>query len=633
MPKRNKSNGNAAQATNDRPVKYAELKFYHCDSADPLTADLARELLGWNDQDEVQGYDSCQWEYKEVVGGKEVTRKVWLDNNVTNRPVYRANVLSLMQEMLNRRWRFNGEPIIIGNTGMVLNGQHTLLGLVMADRERHGRQKPHWDSVWGDAPVGIEKLIVYGVDESDSTVNTMDTCKPRSLPDVLYRSEFFATLGSAERERAAALCDWAIRQLWERTGADADPWAPRRTHSEALHFLARHRRLLEAVDFLRQEAGTSNKALRELCPPGRAAAMMYLMAATATQPDSYYAADAPSEEQLDLSRWEDARAYWVALSAGDKKVRGVPLAIAALTNPHTGTPAGPDEKLAVVVKGWLRWRDGKRITEENVTPRYEETACKECASSPGKLGDGTDCPACHGTGQGHPDLAEQPSVGGIDLANPRRREDEEADTTPAPEAAAEEAPEAKEARRVDKRNELLERRRRQAETNAGHPVPTGVAPADARPAPQTFQEELERLREQHGDKLLLFRRGNHYVAWGNDAATVARVCKLTMKVQSGQQQALLPADADKLEAAISRLTQAGYPCELIDAPAHEPSTLVDQAEGAAGREQNAVEQAVADNGETPDGSPAPGPAATAAPKPSRRKAKNDPEAAARKARG
>lgn len=301
-------------------------------------------------------------------------RKVRCWNNTNNRPLYRAVVEVLKQEHLMRRWRFNGEPIIVGKTGLVLNGQHQLIALILAEQERTGPDGGRWNRYW-KTPVTMEKMVVRGIEEDDGTVNTMDTCKSRSLADVVFRSEYFANLGMADRRAASRMSDYAIRFLWHRTGADRTEKAVRRTHSESLDFLARHGHLLRAVQAIiemnRVEKDDDGKPLPapigKYLNPGYAAGLLYLMACSGSDGEQYRKSTTPSERKLDWSRWDKAVEFWDLLGAGATDFRELRYALGGMANedgtPGTGTFA---EKVAVLCKAWNHFVEGTVLSAGNL---------------------------------------------------------------------------------------------------------------------------------------------------------------------------------------------------------------------------------------------------------------------------
>lgn len=85
-------------------------------------------------------------------------------NNKTNRHVAKSLISYYANQIEDDKWSVNGEPIIIGSTGALMNGQHRCLAVIKANKS-------------------IVSMIVRGVDES--TFDTIDTGKNRTAADVL----------------------------------------------------------------------------------------------------------------------------------------------------------------------------------------------------------------------------------------------------------------------------------------------------------------------------------------------------------------------------------------------------------------------------------------------------------------
>lgn len=63
------------------------------------------------------------------------TAKAWLEeHNKNNRPVDKSQVRFIAAEILGGRWMLNGEPIIFGKSGRLLDGQHRLSAIVLANK-------------------------------------------------------------------------------------------------------------------------------------------------------------------------------------------------------------------------------------------------------------------------------------------------------------------------------------------------------------------------------------------------------------------------------------------------------------------------------------------------------------------
>ena len=368
-----------------RKVIYAKPSVQLCVGKDAITANQMKELLGWTEESENVKFKT-DYHLKDRHGNK-----IRLLNDVTNRPIYMSNVESLIQEILRGKWEYNAEPIIVGKTGLILNGQHQGIALILADQEWR-KTDSRWKTI-SNRPPKLDKLIAFGVSEADNVVNTMDTCKPRSLADVLYRSVFFASLPKKARVKAARVCDYAVRLLWDRTGAGLDAFSPRRTHSESLDFINRHPRLLEAVRFVLDE--DEEGKVSNLLSPGYAAGLLYLMAASATDSEpeggqGYAQTSQPNEEQVDFDNWDAACDFWTRLAQGDKKVQPVRESVARLIESEEGFSF--KEKLAMIVKGFEAFSTGS-VSAKDIELEYVRNE------------------------EGQRVLSENPTCGGIDLGS------------------------------------------------------------------------------------------------------------------------------------------------------------------------------------------------------------------------
>lgn len=390
-----------------RSIVYPEIEVFKCVGEDAITVSKAKEILGWKEETEEVKFGS------DYLLTDRNGKKIRCENNVTNRPLYMSVVETLVNTILNRRWRYNGEPIILGVSGLVLNGQHTLIALILAAQDWAGSDRHHWIKFWASEPT-IDKNISVGVDEGDETVNSMDTCKPRSLSDVIYRSTYFAKYDSSKRRAVSRICDYAIRLLWHRTGVSQDAFAPKRTHAESIDFLARHPKILDAVRHIFEEDNNkdSPRSISRWVAPGYAAGMLYLMGSAKSDVDTYKHADPPSEKQLDWGMWDKARSFWVDISRAKTDLQAVKSAIGLLVNTEAG--ASLSECLAILSKAWMIYSDGGEVMDDDVKLEYKTNQ------------------------DGVKKLIGCPTVGGIDLGNPGAKdEDEEEEDDPTEEEVQE----------------------------------------------------------------------------------------------------------------------------------------------------------------------------------------------------
>lgn len=112
-----------------------------------------------------------------------------LEHNSLNRPMSDLHMQRIAKQIVEGKWRFNGDTIKIADTGDVLDGQHRLWAIIEA-------KKP------------VETIIVYGISrEAFATIDTLR--KPRSGGDVI-------ALAGQRRHRTviAGALQWLLR--WQR---------------------------------------------------------------------------------------------------------------------------------------------------------------------------------------------------------------------------------------------------------------------------------------------------------------------------------------------------------------------------------------------------------------------------------
>src|SRR4051812_22224130 len=87
------------------------------------------------------------------------------NNSERQRKINKSNLTKLVAEMSHGRFQLNGEALIVGAGGKVLNGQHRLLACI-------------------NAKAGFWTVLVEGVD--DELFYSIDVGKSRNLRDVLF---------------------------------------------------------------------------------------------------------------------------------------------------------------------------------------------------------------------------------------------------------------------------------------------------------------------------------------------------------------------------------------------------------------------------------------------------------------
>jgi len=371
------------QTSVEKPVLYDQIRVKMCIGEKALTAAQAKKLLGWEAESEKNKFGP------DYLLKDENGVKIRCNHNMRNRPYTPGNMESYKQEILRGNWYFNGESRIISATGQLISAQHTLIALVMAVQEwtKHPDSYPRWET----EPT-METSIMLGVSDEDKVVNTVDTGKPRTLGEVIYRSPFFAEVAPKDRQRLSRICEYAVRQVWYRTGVGY-AYAPglRKTHAEFLAFIEHHPRLLECVKHIFVEDG-GERQISKYLSPGSASGLLYLMASSHTDPTEYRRADFPDEQFLDWTNWQKACDFFVLIAGASPEIEALTEVLQKTIDSDQGSSAA--ERVALIVKSWECYIAGEPITPAALRLDYE-----------------TD-------DEGWKTLAECPAVGGIDYGDP-----------------------------------------------------------------------------------------------------------------------------------------------------------------------------------------------------------------------
>ena len=72
--------------------------------------------------------------FSEIVTITPDVAKLMLLNNPDNRPLKHRKIAEIANDILNNRWKINGESIIIANTGELNDGQNRLQAIIRADK-------------------------------------------------------------------------------------------------------------------------------------------------------------------------------------------------------------------------------------------------------------------------------------------------------------------------------------------------------------------------------------------------------------------------------------------------------------------------------------------------------------------
>lgn len=146
--------------------------------------------------------------------------KSWLKRNTVNRHLRKREITRMVKALQSGLWQsVNGETIVFGQSGTLLDGQHRL-------------------SACAEANISFQSLVVFGVE--DQKRKTIDTGAKRLLSDV------FSMDGESNSTRLAAAC--SVLHAWETEDLLQSPHGCGFiTHEEGEQFLATHSDLKEAV--------------------------------------------------------------------------------------------------------------------------------------------------------------------------------------------------------------------------------------------------------------------------------------------------------------------------------------------------------------------------------------------------
>lgn len=141
-----------------------------------------------------------------------------LDRNPSNRKISANQVERFSYEMTGGRWVFNGEPIIVSDTGELNDGQHRCSAVI-------------------ESGVSIPVIMIVGVPRDTRT--TLDQGRARSAGDYLSMEGY----GNALSLAPAAGYAWQYM-----TYGRIDPKGSRATKSEIINLVDAHPNLVRSVN-------------------------------------------------------------------------------------------------------------------------------------------------------------------------------------------------------------------------------------------------------------------------------------------------------------------------------------------------------------------------------------------------
>lgn len=516
----------------------------------PLTAVDIATLYGLETQPEGQDWKD-DYLFTDYYG-----RKVRFHKNVRNRPVHMSHVEGIEQDLLNGRFELNGETIIISRTGTVLDGQHTGIALWRAQQRLESEKDAEtgelkWAAQWPSGSVLLHKIVVYGISESDQVVNTINTARPRTLSDVLYRSPYFASLPAAnkpgmDRVTAARVTEHAIKHVWHRTGMYLDGFSPRRTHSEVFSWIEGHgghkgrflkcvrhvmdeNRISEVKTKKGEEAEPVTDRITQFVNLGYAATAMWLMGCSSTSEgrvEKYYATrdlDGDTDKSLQWDYYDKSVEFWSDFGKTEGKLAALTKMLGELADTEDGGSRFL-ERDYVIALAWLRYREEEGVERKHLKIKYSE---------PGK--------------NGYRSLLNHPTFGGIDLGTTKVK-------PKAPELDDAEAPVGNSELNGQTETPVT----KEEVENSIKRLQEGAEPAKPK-KPVNEVEVLEQLHAAHPDYdvILLQNSMKRWVAWNGDADKVGEVIGKKPSKHPTVSTYLAFKDGEEIETTTDKLTDAG----------------------------------------------------------------------------
>lgn len=380
-PEADPTNDSIQDASNQRDVVYPDLQIsvYSKDNDQGLlTADDAKYLLGWEEPSEEKEFE----DYMLLdTDGKTIV----CTNNVSNRYFNNSLAERWKWEILRGHWEQNGETMKIGKTGITLDCQHRLVGLVLAVQE--WKKEPERFPYWDEEPC-IPAIVVVGIEENRRVVNTINVGKTRTVADAIYASGLFYNVTSRDAKALSRVTDLASRHIMLRSHYENSDDCPYIENAEVVLFLETHPRILESIQYVFNLQQDSDFDIGRHVKLGYCAAFHYLMATSKSDPKKYDG----SENSLDFSRLEKSDRFWV--NYAEEHTWFSPIFKIFNTMDNREFPPYPQEKYSVLVNAWKCWIGNKKPTPTTLSLKYSKDE------------------------SGFQTLAEYPLVGGIDTYSP-----------------------------------------------------------------------------------------------------------------------------------------------------------------------------------------------------------------------
>jgi hypothetical protein len=366
-------------------------------SYSPMTDEDAKDIIGYEEEP-----DGIEWSAEEYMAVGYNGKKFRCLKNPTNRPFRLSFARRYASEMIRGKWRLNGETVILDWYDFVQSGQHRLIGLILAEQLRL-KNPDKWADDYGQVePITIETILVRGIEPSNDVVDTIDIGQKRSLGDIIFREQRFSgeDVTKDKQKYLSNMLAGAVRLVWIRAGgkqvSDAKHFPP----SEALEWIENHPGIQKSVEYIDLE---SKKNSNKYIQPAYAAALLYLMATSGTDPDEFAEEGAGA---VDMSMWDKACEFWSTFYRSDLKQSHPIYCLKEILNDIDASSGfARDEIVSTVVKCFNIWAEHPRKELE-----IDDLKIERGRDSKDKIR-----------------LMEEPRLGGMDTEKKAEEEEEKAE--------------------------------------------------------------------------------------------------------------------------------------------------------------------------------------------------------------
>lgn len=263
----------------------------------------------------------------EIVNVSPKLAEQWLAGNTVNRTIREAVVVQYATDMAEGRWTLGGDAICFSPEGLLLNGQHRLNAISLAE-------------------VTVPMLVLRNV--PIDAMGNMDTGAKRSAAD------FLGFHGETHSAALAAALKFAV--LYTSGRLYKDTKVQRVSHGEMLEFLEENPDLRESVTFI-----YSHCRPIDLKPTSKIIGhWLFARATTPYQADEFFHLLAT---RTDLPKGSPILAL-------DSRIR-------EMRKQRVSTSAR--DELFLLVKAWNYWRTGRRVSTLAAKPKSGEVRIPDVA--------------------------------------------------------------------------------------------------------------------------------------------------------------------------------------------------------------------------------------------------------------